>query len=343
MIATAQRTRLQQRFSIFGVLLIGLIVSSPPAAADYRQHPKAEEFIRILHEQHGVPKAELHALLQSATRNPKLIAAEQNAAEKTKTWPDYLRIFLQPGRIEAGLDFWHTHAATLERAERQFGIPAEYIVAIIGVETRYGGYTGPHRILDSLSTQGFEHPTRSDFFFREFVEFVLACREFGMDPYSAKGSYAGAMGLSQFMPSNYRRLALDFDHNGRTDLWTPSDAIGSTAHYLSKFRGAGKGWQRGAPVVVAAVGTPTDSVIRNPKRPNTKYRDFVPHLTALPAIPADSEAGLIELQGENGTERWFGLTNFYNLMAYNPRVYYAMAVYRLARAIADGMIREEPR
>lgn len=322
-------------------LLLSLFLIALPAAADYSKHPKAAEFTRILHDEHGVETSEILALLRSAERNPKLIAAEQNAAEKTKTWPDYLRIFLQPERIHAGLAFWRKHAATLERAQRQFGVPPEYIVAIIGVETRYGGYTGPHRILDSLSTQGFEHPTRSPFFFNEFVEFVLACREFGMNPLEVKGSYAGAMGLSQFMPSNYRRLALDFDNNGRTDLWTATDAIGSTAHYLTQFRGPGKGWQRNAPVAVAAVGVADPAFPRNPTRPKTRYRDFIPQLTAIPAVAADSEAALIELRGENGIEYWFGLNNFYNLMAYNPRVYYAMAVYRLARAIADGMLMDE--
>ncbi len=318
------------------ITLCSLLVWGFHATADYRSHPKAAEFIGRL-EPEGFSRAELEKLLASANRNPKLIQAEQQSAEKTKTWPEYLKIFLQPGRIEAGVDFWQQHAATLERTRRRFGVPPEYIVAIIGVETRYGGYTGPHRILDSLSTQGFEHPTRSPFFFNELVEFVPACREFGLDPLTAKGSYAGAMGLSQFMPSNYRRLALDFDHNGRTDLWSADDAIGSTANYLVNFRGPGKGWKADQPVLVSALGTPGNDQPLNPTRPETRYADFASAMTAVPAIPVYETVGLLALEHEDGTEYWFGLNNFYNLMAYNPRVYYAMAVYRLARAIANRM------
>ncbi len=321
---------------LLSLLLAALLLATSPAGADYRTHPKAAEFMTRL-EAAGFSRAELQTLLASANRNPKLIQAEQQSAEKTKTWPEYLQIFLQPGRIEAGVAFWREHAATLERTRRQFGVPPEVIVAIIGVETRYGGYTGPHRILDSLSTQGFEHPTRSPFFFNELIEFVLACRDFGLDPLTVQGSYAGAMGLSQFMPSNYRRLALDFDQNGRTDLWSAQDAIGSTANYLINYRGPGKGWQADQPVVVAALGTPAASDALNPTKPNSVYGDFSRRLTAIPAIPVHEPAGLIALEGEHGTEYWFGLTNFYNLMAYNPRVYYAMAVYRLSRAIADRM------
>ncbi len=317
-------------------ILCTLLLASCAATADYRQHPRAAEFMNRLQAE-GFSRDQLEDLLASAQRNPKLIQAEQNAAEKTKTWPEYLQIFLQPDRIQAGVKFWRQHAATLERTRRQFGVPPEYIVAIIGVETRYGGYTGPHRILDSLATQGFEHPTRSPFFFNELVEFVLACRDFGIDPLTAKGSYAGAMGLSQFMPSNYRRLALDFDNNGRTDLWTVDDAIGSTANYLVNFRGAGKGWRADEPVVVAALGTPDATFALNPTRPETRYADFSAHMTAIPAIPISEPVGLLAFTGDETTEYWFGLTNFYNLMAYNPRVYYAMAVYRLARAIADEM------
>lgn len=320
-------------------ILIALAVFSGVTAADYRSHPKAGEFIQRLQKE-GFSRSELDALLASAQRNPRLIQAEQQSAEKTKTWPDYLRIFLQTDRIEAGVKFWKTHAATLEKTRRRFGIPPEYIVAIIGVETRYGGYTGPHRILDSLATQGFEHPTRSPFFFNELLEFVLACRDFGLDPFTVQGSYAGAMGLSQFMPSNYRRLALDFDHNGRTDLWSVEDAIGSTANYLVNFRGAGKGWRAGESVVVAAKGTPRPEWPVNPTRPKTRYADVAAHMTAIPAIPIFAPIGLIALETDAQTEYWLGLNNFYNLMAYNPRVYYAMAVYRLARAIADTMATE---
>lgn len=316
------------------LLLLCASLAAFPAQASYLEHPRAPQLIQEL-EELGVPAAYTRPLLQSAQLRPELIAAERNSAEKTKTWPEYLSIFLQPKRIQGGLAFWSAQQHWLEQAHSRYGIPPEVIVAIIGVETLYGGYTGPHRILDSLATQGLDHPTRQPFFYNELKEFIRLCHERGFDGLELKGSYAGAMGLSQFMPSNYRRLAVDFDEDGKIDLWNPADAIGSTAHYLTAYRGPGKGWQPDMPVLVAAVGQADADWPRNPKQPSHSYGQMSAQLTAIPGIPSTAPVGLIELDNVPGVERWFGLQNFYNLMAYNPRVYYAMAVYRLSRAIAD--------
>ncbi len=313
-----------------------LICAALPARADYAEHPRARALAAELEREAQIPAAQTLALLGQARRRPELIAAERGAAERTKTWPEYLAIFLTPERIAAGQRFWAAQADWLARAERRYGVPAEYVVAIIGVETAYGGYTGKHRVLDSLATQGLEHPSRQPFFYSELKAFLQLVRERDMDPLAVSGSYAGAMGLSQFMPSNYRRLAVDFDADGDVDLWSIPDAIGSTANYLTQFRGPGRGWQPGAPVLVAFAGEADAQWPRNPRHPSHRYAELSGRITAIPAIPGRAEVGLIELPGDAAPDQWLGLQNFYNLMAYNPRAPYAMAVYRLARAIADG-------
>lgn len=316
-------------------LSLGLCLAGGAVWADYSQHPQGIRLMTELHSEHGFETDQVRAILRAAQRNPKLIQAEQHSAEKTRTWPDYLSIFLDPQRISAGVQFWAKHARSLEQASSTYEVPAEIIVAILGVETRYGGYTGPHRVLDSLTTQGFEHPTRQTFFYHELKEFFLLCREQNWSPLEPKGSYAGALGWAQFMPSNYRRLAVDFDQDGLTDLWSPVDAIGSIARYLRDFRGTGRGWQPHLPVLVSAMGSVPEDWPRNTKQPTGEYAQISQHVTAIPGLPASARVGLLQLEGEQHTELWLATDNFYALMSYNPRIYYATAVYRLSRAIAD--------
>lgn len=324
------------------LLAMSLSLTTALSWADYSQHPRAQRLINELTTEHGFSAEYLRAALRGAQRNPKLIQAEQQSAEKTRTWPDYLSIFLEPARVAAGVDFWAAHAQPLEQAATYYGVPAEIIVAILGVETRYGGYTGPHRVLDSLATQGFEHPTRQAFFYNELKEFFLLCREQNWAPGDPKGSYAGALGWAQFMPSNYRRLAVDFDRDGLTDLWDPVDAIGSIARYLRDFRGPGRGWQPELPVLVAALGDAPPDWPVNSTRPHAEYAQISRFVTAIPGLPASTRVGLLELSAGAQNERWLATDNFYALMAYNPRVFYATAVYRLSRAIADRYRQPQP-
>jgi membrane-bound lytic murein transglycosylase B len=223
-------------------------------------------------------------------------------------------------------------------------VPPAVIAAVLGVETKYGSYTGRHRVLDALATQGFDHPTRTPFFFAELTEFFVLCREQGFKPAEVLGSYAGAVGAAQFMPSNYRRLAVDFDGDGKRDLWSAPDAIGSIANYFVNYAPA-RSWQRGLPLMVPARmrGTPEEDWPRNGKAQTHLAGDFV-RVGVKPAValPPDTPVGLVELTLSLEPveyEYWLGLPNFYSVMAYNPRVYYAMAVSQLAQELQEKGVR----
>lgn len=311
-----------------------------PAAA-YGAHPQAAVLLLKLQLDHGFSASDLdrvRAALDQAQRVPKLIEAEQKAKEKTLTWDAYRKIHVHAPNLKGGAKFLATHRGLLARAEAQYGVPPAIVAAILGVETKWGSYTGPHRVLDALATQGFEHPTRSAFFFGELVEFFALCRDFGFDPVAVKGSYAGAVGTAQFMPSNYRRLAVDFDGDGKRDLWNSADAIGSVANYLVNYAPA-RGWQRGLPLAIPAELSrgPGGDWPLNAKMPTHRLGDFLKvGVKPRAALPAEMPASLLELtlQSPEGTdpgkEYWIALNNFYSVMSYNPRVYYAMAVMQLA-------------
>ena len=325
------------------ILALTLLFSlATSASADYRSHLRVPVLLDKLRTEHGFNAAEIEgvvAALAQAEQIPKLIEAEQKAKEKTLTCDVYRRIHLQDANIRNGARFLAEHEALLARAEAQYGVAPAVIVAILGVETKFGNYTGPHRTLDALATQGFDHPTRAPFFFSELTEFFVLCRDQGLAPADVRGSYAGAVGAAQFMPSNYRRLAVDFDGDGRRDLWNLPDAIGSIANYLVNYAPA-KAWQRGLPLVVPAAlaGEPKAGWPLNPKMLTHRLADFL-RVGVRPgvAMPPDTPVGLLELtltapeaDGPPGKEYWFGLNNFYSVMSYNPRVYYAMAVTQLA-------------
>lgn len=324
------------------ILALTVLLFATSAAADYRTHPRVPALLDKLRTDHGFTPVEIDgvlAALAQAEQIPKLIEAEQTAKEKTLTWDVYRRIHLQEANVRNGARFLAEHEALLARAEAQYGVPPSIVVAILGVETKFGNYTGPHRTLDALATQGFDHPTRTAFFFSELVEFFVMCREQGLAPTDVRGSYAGAVGAAQFMPSNYRRHAVDFDGDGRRDLWQLPDAIGSIANYLVSYAPA-KAWQRGVPLVVpvALADEPKMGWPVNPKMLTHRVADFL-RVGVKPgvALPPDTPVGLlaltlsaIEPNGPPPREYWFGLNNFYSVMSYNPRVYYAMAVTQLA-------------
>lgn len=327
------------------VLLVTLAVMALPALADYSRHSRTPALLETLADQYGFSSAELQQVrgaLQSAQRIPALIEAEKNAAEKTETWTTYARKRVDPLRIRRGALFLREQQRWLLQAEAEYGVPPAVIAGILGLETNYGGFTGKARVLDSLATQGFDHPTRAPFFMSELVEYFVFCRDFGRDPTQILGSYAGAMGWAQFMPSNYRRLAVDFDGDGIKDLWSAADAIGSVAHYLSAYDPA-RSWQRGQPLLVGTSGHPAaDSTLAvNGKLASGSIAGArASGLTPAVALPADTPVGLIELQLDEGREYWLGLHNFYSVMSYNPRVYYAMTVARLAQEITQQAARD---
>ena len=324
------------------ILALTVLLLATSASADYRSHPRVPALLDKLRTEHGFTPAEIDdvvAALAQAEQLPQLIEAEQKAKEKTLTWDVYRRIHLQDANVRNGARFLVDNQELLARAEAQNGVPPAIIAAILGVETKFGNYTGPHRTLDALATQGLDHPTRAAFFFGELVEFFVLCRDQGLVPADVRGSYAGAVGAAQFMPSNYRRLAVDFDGDGRRDLWKLPDAIGSIANYLVNYAPA-KAWQRGLPLVVPAAldGEPKSGWPLNPKMLTHRVGDFLKvGVKPAVALPPDTPVGLLELtltgpepDGPPGKEYWLGLSNFYSVMSYNPRVYYAMAVTQLA-------------
>lgn len=313
---------------------VGLMcaLAAPPAFADYSEHPLAKSFVDEMVQQHGFKRDEITQMLARAERQQSILDAIARPAEKAKPWKDYRKLFVTNDRITQGVAFWRDHAATLARAERESGVPASIIIAILGVETRYGRNTGNYRVLDALTTLSFDYPPRADFFRNQLVEFFMMAREQKLAPDHILGSYAGAMGFGQFMPSSYRKYAVDFDGDGVVDIINDiDDAIGSVGNYLK-----GYGWQRGAPIAVrAAVKEPlADGLLRETLEPVTALRDYrAKGVTPLTALPDDTLAALYMLDGENGSEYWLALNNFYVITRYNRSQLYSTAVLQLSQEI----------
>ncbi|HAD10786.1 MAG TPA: lytic murein transglycosylase B [Porticoccaceae bacterium] len=292
--------------------------------------------------EHGFEAVDLQALLGEATYKQSIIDAMNRPAEKVKEWKDYREIFVTEKRLRQGIEFWQAQRATLERAEAEFGVPPQIVVAIIGVETYYGRITGSYRVIDALTTLAFDYPRRSKFFTRELENFLLLSREQGLNPLNLKGSYAGAMGFGQFMPSSYRAYAVDYNEDGVADIWTdPVDAIGSVANYFHRH-----GWRTGDEVAVRAriAGEYQPENINKVVKP---YMD----LSALAdqgftpvdeSLSADTRAIPLKLQGRKGVEFWLGLHNFYVITRYNTSFRYAMAVNQLSEKLLEQMANAAP-
>ena len=308
------------------------IPSAPDGSGSLASRADVQAFIGEMVSKHGFNSSELQSLFSRAQTQPEIIALISRPAE-AKPWSAYRNIFLTNQRIQGGAEFWNSYETTLTRAERTYGVPAEIIVAIIGVETSYGINTGKYRVLEALATLAFDYPKRANFFRKELENYLLLTREEGIDPLALKGSYAGAMGLGQFMPSSYLTYAVDFDGDQHRDLWdNPRDAIGSVANYLSKHR-----WQTGEAVTIAAqVSGDQYRTLLSAKlaRPSQSIRDMR-RLGVMPQgfVNEQKSAMLLELDGSNGPEYWLGFDNFYVITRYNQSPLYAMAVYQLSQEI----------
>ncbi|MDP2008284.1 MAG: lytic murein transglycosylase B [Rubrivivax sp.] len=317
---------------------------APPEAPAYAGHPAAEAFALAVAARRGL---DADTLLAQLARARRIDAVRQLVmpppAGTAKNWAAYRSRFVEPQRIAAGTTFWREHERRLAEAEARWGVPAAIVVAIIGVETFYGRHTGNFRLIDALATLSFDFPAgrrdRSDFFRSELEEFFVLCAREGRDPQSVKGSYAGAMGLPQFMPGSVNRWALDFDGDGHIDLLgSPADAIGSVAHYLAAF-----GWRRDL-ATHHAVAAPVDAS----DRAALLAPDILPSFTAAQFTERGAEldaAGrqhtgllaLVELQnGERAPSFVAGTGNFYAITRYNWSSYYAMAVIELAQALREA-------
>jgi membrane-bound lytic murein transglycosylase B len=313
--------------------LVFLLLMMPATAlASYAERPEVKEFMRELVKRHGFVEAELKRVFVKAKRVDPVLDAISRPAERVRTWEEYRAALLTERRVNDGLEFWKKYRHTLERAHKKYGVAPEYVVAIIGVETFYGRNTGNYRVVDALATLAFDYPPRASFFRNELEQYLLFARADGVDVFSVKGSYAGAIGLPQFMPSSTRAYAVDFDGNGHIDLRrSRADAIGSVANFLKVH-----GWQRDADVLVDA------------KVAGDAWRPFAEGLEPKHSMLALREAGIqfdspqpagapvvvIELaSGERPSDYRVALRNFYVITRYNRSAFYAAAVADLAREL----------
>ncbi len=300
--------------------------------ADYSKHAGAQAFVDKMVNEHKFDAKAVNALLAQAERKESILEAISRPAEKTKEWFEYRDIFVQESRIKQGVEFWNQHKAIIEAASEKFAVAPEIIVAIIGVETRYGRHAGKYRVLDALATLGFDYPKRGKFFLGQLEAFMLMVREQEQDPVSLYGSYAGAMGYGQFIPSSYRAYAVDFDGDDKVDIWkNPADAIGSVANYFKAHK-----WKEGQPVFTKAkvLGEFDEAILNSKKRPaltleEIKASGFAP----MGDFPQDLKAVPLSFVGDNGKEFWIGFDNFYVITRYNRSHLYAMAVWHLSQEI----------
>ena len=311
-------------------LLISLFASSQ-VFADPEQEKAS--FIEEMSQQHGFDAKSLAATLNQAEVKQAILDAIARPAEKRLTWTKYRNIFIKPARISGGVEFLKANQKALDDAYDKYGVPPEVITAIIGVETLYGKHTGGYRVLDALTTLGFYYPPRSKFFRSELSHFLQLSREEEVDPTEPTGSYAGAMGKPQFIPSSYRHYAIDFDNDGKRDIWNNNvDVIGSVANYFSRH-----GWRKDQPVTMPARQVNVDmhdEFINAGMKPSImlgKLKDA--------GIQYDGDyntaqkVSLVELTLDEGEEYWVGLHNFYVITRYNHSNMYAMAVYQLSQEI----------
>ena len=324
-------------------LLAGIaafLVSASPCFAVDVGRPDVDAFIDTMVKQHDYDRDELERILGEAEKKDSILEAIARPAERTLTWADYRPIFMTDERIQAGAEFWRENRTALDAISEETGVPAEIIVGIIGVETYYGRITGGHRVLDALATLAFFYPPRSKFFRSELEHFLLLVREEDMQATDAFGSYAGAMGRPQFMPSSFRAYAVDSTGDGKRDIWNNwTDVAGSIANYFVAHR-----WIPGEEVVTQATlssrysGTPPPNQLSADDTVQSLSEAGVMFSTSL---PNDSASQLLTLEGSDGTEHWVGFHNFFVITRYNRSVMYALAVHQLGQEIAYELARDD--
>lgn len=327
--------------------------ASAAARAPY-QRPVGKEaeamdlFIEQMATKHQFDKSELDDWFETVEIKQDILKRISSPSE-AMPWYKYRKIFLTEARINAGVQFWRDNALALAAAEQQYGVPAEIITAIIGVETLFGKNTGNHRVIDALSTLAFAYPPRSKFFMSELENFLLLCRDEHIPPTEPLGSYAGAMGLPQFMPSSFRAYAVDFDNDNRRDIWHNNrDVIGSIGNYFAKHH-----WQVGKIIAIPVtakdeasapanaprlgpVGENYKSALNKDLKPNLSLTELESlNLILSRQLPLDSKVKLLNFELQQGEELWAALDNFYVITRYNHSPLYAMAVYQLSLSILD--------
>lgn len=301
--------------------------------APYAGRSDVQAFVDEMVARNGFKRGELDAVFARTRHQASIIRAMTPQVKGARSWQQYRSRFLNPQRIDGGVAFWARHEPTLDRAAAQFGVPPEIIVAIIGVETEYGRVMGDYRVADALTTLAFDYPRRADFFRVELEQYLLMTRETRTDPLSIRGSYAGALGLPQFMPGSFRRYAVDFDGDGKRDLrGSPADAIGSIANFLVQH-----GWKAGEPIAVAAALDSADArslADGGVETTRTASELRIGGVAFEPAIEDETAAVLIELDSFDADPVFYvGFDNFYVVTRYNRSSFYAASVMELAEAI----------
>ena len=316
-----------------GIASVMALVSSAAvfaAAPRVELDPEVRAFVQDMSERHGFDRGALEKLFRE-TRFMASIIRAMDAPATGLPWHEFRARHITDGRVKAGLQFWAENQALLEKASAEFRVPPELIVSTIGVETIFGRRTGTIGVLDALTTLAFGYPRRAEFFRGELEQFLLLTRENGIPVSTLKGSFAGAIGIPQFMPSSYRKYAVDFDGDGIRDLRRLADSIGSVANYYRQF-----GWREGEPVIIPAdVGDAApDALLPGGIAPHLTIAEFRKR-GVVPQEPVreDAAAALFAVQTQDGPRYWFGLNNFYVITRYNRSINYAMAVNELATAL----------
>jgi membrane-bound lytic murein transglycosylase B len=310
-------------------------ISSASSLGNLANDPEVGDFINNMVTKHGFDKDELVKLFNQVKIKQKILDAISRPAERSKAWHEYRKIFLTQKRIRHGVKFWQDNLEILNYAEKVYGVSSEIMVAIIGVETFYGRLQGSYRVMDALSTLGFKYPKRSKFFRSELKHFLLMSKEQKFDPLSKTGSYAGAMGMGQFIPSSFLSYAVDFNGDGKKNIWDDNaDAIGSVANYFKKH-----GWKKGQPVA-DRVSLKTNNTLskedacRRSCKPKQNISSFKKRgLQGKTRKNDQSLAILLKLKQKNAFEYWLGYNNFYTISRYNHSTLYSMAVYQLSEEI----------
>ena len=326
---------LQKIMLIRGAIMLSLMLVQGGVLADtgFERRPEVQAFMHEMNQRHHMGMTALQKLFAGVSVQEKILAAMERPAE-AKPWYAYRKLLVTDTRLQNGLGFWQAQSEWLERAEIRYGVPARMIVAILGIETSYGQNTGNYRVVDALSTLAFAYPRRAAFFRKELEQFLILCRDEGMDPAVPNGSYAGAMGLPQFMPSSFRTYAVDMDGDGRRDIWnSPADAIGSVAKYFMA-----NGWEHGEPVVVAAQMAADRGMSARSggsMKPDATLADLAIQGVTPQSRPLRiARAHLFSLEEENGLSWWLSLNNFYVITRYNHSPLYAMAAWELGEKMA---------
>jgi len=324
----------QYSFLVLLFAVVGSACAEGRYPTPYGERADVAAYLDHLAAEHGFEREKLHRWFGEAHQRQDIIEKISKPAEKVWTWARYRGHLVDGERIEQGALFWNENSDALARAAQQYGVAPEYVVAILGIETRYGRVKGSYPVLDALTTLAFDYPPRSDFFRKELTEFLLLAREEGKDPRMLTGSYAGAMGYGQFIPSSYRHYAVDFDADGVRDIWqNPQDAIGSIANYFARHR-----WRGVGPVAIQ-IEPPANGVQALSKLADTSLElkhtvaDLQESGARLHGVDPQTEVAVYELEGADGVEYWAGFHDFRVITRYNRSYMYALAVHQLSQAI----------